>query len=424
MRRPFLPVLLLLVLAAAAPSAAFGQVSDTPPTATTRAASPVGQNTATVRGTIDPNGQPTSYRFEYGTSTAYGLQTADDTAGLGDDAVDVSAALSALSDDTTYHYRVIAWPDADPTAIVVGADRTFHTITLPTVSTNSARALRADGVTLDGKVDPNRSPTEVHFEWGPTMAYGNVTPAMDAGRGSASIEVSSVLNGLAPNTTYHFRIVATNAAGIKRGRDRGFRTLRLPTGITVAAPVLRAHYGGVATIDGQVQGVGVNGIRVALAAAPFPFKAPFTSASSVVSAGPDGSFHLVTPPMQIATRLHVVTRTTPAVVSPDVTVFPELIVRARALRRDNRRYRLTGTVTPHVTRARVSVQRKVGRKWVFAKRTTTKRLGRGRVGYDVTVNRARKTRRYRVVVTPRSAAYARTTSHSVKVPRIERHRGR
>jgi hypothetical protein len=424
MRRPVLCVLLLLALAAAAPSAALAQLADTPPTATTRAASPVGMNTATVRGTVDPNGHATSYRFEYGTTTDYGLQTADDVAGLGDDPVSVSAALSGLSADTLYHYRVIAWPEDDPDAVVVGADHTFHTITLPTVSTNSARATRPDGATLDGKADPNRSPTTVHFEWGPTLSYGNETPEMNLGRGSSMIEVSSVLNGLAPNTTYHFRIVATNAAGIKRGRDRGFRTLRLPTGITVAVPVLRVPYGGVATIDGQVQGTGVNGIRVSLAGTPFPFTDPFASAGDVLGAGADGAFHLATPPIRVATRLHVVTRTTPAVVSPDVAVFPQLIVGAAAQRKDKRSYRVTGRVTPHVTGAKVSVQRKAGRKWVFAKRTKTKRLGRGRVGYAVTVRRAAKARRYRVVVSPRTAAYAKTTSHSVKVPRAERRRHR
>jgi hypothetical protein len=411
---------LLAVLFAAPAPAAVAQVSDTPPTATTRPASPIGQNTATVHGTVDPNGQFTSYRFEYGTTTDYGLQTADGFAGDGDDPVDVEETLSGLSADTLYHYRVIAWPDSDPTAIVVGADRTFQTISLPNVNTNSVRGTRPDGVVLTGKVDPNRSPTKVHFEWGETMSYGNETPDVDVGRGSTAVEVATPLNGLTPYTTYHFRIVATNAAGIRRGRDRGFRTLRQPTGITLASSVLKVGFGGVTRIDGQVQGAGVGGIRVALERTPFPFKVPFTNASNVVNAAADGTFRLETPPLMVSSRLRVVTRTTPAVVSPDVTVFTKLLVGIHTERLDRRHYRLTGAVTPHVTGARASVQRKVGRKWKFAKRTRTKRLGRGRVGYSVTVNRARRARRYRVVVKPRSAAYAASESRSVKVPRIER----
>jgi hypothetical protein len=413
-----LPLCFVLLAAALLPAGALAQTA--PPTATTGTASPVGLSTTTVHGTIDPNGQPVSYRFEYGTTTAYGLQTADDSAGFGDDPVSVSGMLAGLTADTVYHYRLIAWPDADPSATVAGADRTFHTIATPTVSTNSARAVGPNGVTLDGKADPNRSATTVRFEWGTNQDYGNLTAPVSIGRGSSSVEVSTPIAGLSPNTTYHFRIVATNAAGVKRGRDRGFRTSRAPTGITLAAPAVTVGFGRSTTISGQVQGAGVNGIRVALESAPFPFTAPFTSASSVVTAASNGTFRLATPPLLVASRLHVVTRSTPAVASPDFTVSPTLIVGISARRRDARRYRLTGAVTPHVRGAKVSIQRKVGAKWRTSKRTLTKRLSRGRVGYDVNVLRRAKTQRYRVLITPRTGAYARTASRSVKVLRTER----
>src|SRR4051812_5095093 len=416
-----LPLCLALLAAALLPAGARAQTAA--PTATTGTASPVGLSTATVHGTIDANGQPTSYRFEYGTTTAYGLQTSNASAGLGEDPVSVSASLGDLTADTVYHYRVVAWPDSDPTnpnAIVTGADRTFQTIARPTAATNSARAVGATGVTLDGKSNPNRSPTTVRFEWGPTQDYGNLTAPVSIGRGASAVEVSTPIAGLTPNTTYHFRIVATNAAGTKRGRDRGFRTLRAPTGIILAAPPATVGFGRSTTISGQVQGAGVNGIRVALEAAPFPFTAPFTSASSVVSAASDGAFRLVTPPLLVASRLHVVTRSTPSVASPDFTVSPTLIVRIGARRLDARRYRLTGAVTPHVRGARVSVQREAGRKWRTSKRTQTKRLSRGRVGYDVNVLRRAKTQRYRVLVTPRNGAYARAASRSVTVLKLQR----
>jgi hypothetical protein len=417
MRRLLLLPVLLVLLAAAAPPAAMAQVVDTPPTASTRAATPIGVTTATLRGVIDPNGQSTSYRFEYGTTTAYGLQTADSSAGAGEDPVAVNAPLSSLTEDTVYHYRVIAWPDADPSAVVVGGDRSLHTIAPPGVSSNSPRNTRPDGTTLDGKVDPNRSATSVYFEWGTTSDYGAQTPAVSIGGGSTRVEVPAPLDGLTPHSTYHYRIVATNAAGTTRGRDRAFTTLRLPTGIVLSQTTLNVGFGGATTIDGQVQGIGVDHIRVALAGTPFPFAAPFTSAGDLVRTEADGSFHLVTRPLLTSTRLHVVTASDPPVVSPDVTVFTRLLVGATAFKQDRRRYRITGTVTPDVRGARVSLQRQVGSKWVAAKRTRTKRMARGRVGYSVVVTRARKARRYRVVVTPRSAAYARSESRSVKIPR-------
>jgi hypothetical protein len=301
---------------------------------------------------------------------------------------------------------------------VVGGDRSFRTIAAPGVSSNSPRGVRPDGAILDGKVDPNRSSTTASFEWGPTADYGQQTPTVNLAAGSTRVEVSAPLDGLQPHTTYHYRIVATNAAGTRAGRDRAFTTLRLPTGIVLSQTVLDVPFGGVTTIDGQVQGIGVDHIRVALAGTPFPFSAPFTSAGDLVRTEADGSFHLVTRPLLTSTRLHVVTASgDPQVVSPDVTVFTRLLVGATAFKQDKRRYRITGTVTPDVAGARVSLQRRVGAKWVAAKRTRTKRMGRGRVGYSVVVKRARKARRYRVVVTPRSAAYARSESHSVQVPR-------
>jgi hypothetical protein len=412
MRRLLLLPFLSLLLAAALPAAALAT-----PVATTGRAGDVGQGTARLRGTITraPTDGEVTYHFVYGTTTSYGLATPDETLAPGDGAQDVEAAVSGLTADTTYHFKLVVSSGQG------GADRAFHTISVPTVSTGSPRNTQPTGTTLVGKVDPNRAETTWYFEWGRSNNYGHRTPEQDAGRGASSVTVASALGGLAANTTYHFRIVATNAAGIKRGRDRGFRTLRQPTGIVITTPIERVLYGGVTTIDGQVRGAGVNGIRVALESRPFPFTAPFERAGDSVATARDGSFHLVTPPLFVSTRLHVVTRTTPVVTSPEITALTSLLVRARALRVDRRRYRIQGTVTPDVKGARVSVQRRSGRKWVSVRRTRTSRI-HGRVGYRVLVKRARKARKYRVLVTPRNGAYARSTSNSVKVPRIERKR--
>ena len=78
------------------------------PAVTTGDASSIGQTTATIAGTVDPNGAATTYHFEYGTTTSYGLTTADTAAGDGTPSVDVKATLSGLTSDTTYHYRLVA----------------------------------------------------------------------------------------------------------------------------------------------------------------------------------------------------------------------------------------------------------------------------------------------------------------------------
>jgi hypothetical protein len=95
------------------------------PTAVTGSATGVGSTSATLNGTINPNGQPASYRFDYGTTTAYGRSTPTASAGSGTTTVAVSAAIAGLTRSKTYHFRVVAL-DAQGQAYP-GADATFRT---------------------------------------------------------------------------------------------------------------------------------------------------------------------------------------------------------------------------------------------------------------------------------------------------------
>jgi hypothetical protein len=99
------------------------------PEVTTGAASDVTGTTATIAGTVDPNGADTTCQFEYGTSTAYG-SSAPCPAGVGaDDApLSTSVALTGLTAGTTYHYRLVATNTLSTTD---GADATFTTTRQP-----------------------------------------------------------------------------------------------------------------------------------------------------------------------------------------------------------------------------------------------------------------------------------------------------
>jgi len=94
------------------------------PGAVTGEASDIGSASARVRGFVRPNGQETTYRFEYGRSTAYGERTdslgADD--GLASRAV--AQTITGLQPSTRYHYRIVAINGSDTTR---GTDRTFTT---------------------------------------------------------------------------------------------------------------------------------------------------------------------------------------------------------------------------------------------------------------------------------------------------------
>jgi hypothetical protein len=87
--------------------------------------------TATLLGKINPYGQQTSYRFEYGSTADYGLSQPvdhEDVAGNGRDALPVHAYLANLQPGTEYHYRLVA---ENPTGVSAGADRTFVTLGAP-----------------------------------------------------------------------------------------------------------------------------------------------------------------------------------------------------------------------------------------------------------------------------------------------------
>lgn len=125
MRVPSILSVALVALAAGTTNAA----AATAPGVTTGGAVAVTQQTATVRGTVNPHGVPTAYFFRFGTTQAYGARTATADAGAGTKGIAVSAALSGLRPNTTYHYRLVAFSTAGTTR---GGDRTFKTLQIPT----------------------------------------------------------------------------------------------------------------------------------------------------------------------------------------------------------------------------------------------------------------------------------------------------
>ena len=97
-------------------------------------------------------------------------------------------------------------------------------VTPPTATTNSATNITANSVTLNGVVNPNGSATTANFQWGTTTGYGNTTSIQSIGSGTSNVSVTANLTGLSSGTTYHYRIVATNAGGTSNGSDISFTT--------------------------------------------------------------------------------------------------------------------------------------------------------------------------------------------------------
>ena len=97
-----------------------------PPSVETGTASDVSQTHASLNGSVDPNGVAVSEcRFEYGTTSAYGsLAPCEQAVAGGIAATPVTAALSGLTANTTYHFRLMA---ANALGTGTGQDETFTT---------------------------------------------------------------------------------------------------------------------------------------------------------------------------------------------------------------------------------------------------------------------------------------------------------
>ncbi|HEX6752606.1 MAG TPA: 6-bladed beta-propeller [Solirubrobacterales bacterium] len=196
------------------------------PGVTTEFANEVTTKAATLRGSVNPHGFATTYRFEYGTTTSYGtsVPVPDKSGGSGTSGVKVSETISGLKGNTTYHFRIAAI-SAEGSSF--GKDVTFTTN--PIVWTYPANEVTLEGATLHGRVNPNGFETTYRFEYGTTTSYGTSAPVPDKniGSGSSEVEVEEEVAGLAPGTTYHFRVVATNAEGTSFGLDETFTTVDL-----------------------------------------------------------------------------------------------------------------------------------------------------------------------------------------------------
>jgi hypothetical protein len=206
---------------------------------------------AMLNGTLNPNSLPTSYHFEYGTTTSYGASTQATDAGAGNSDQPVTANLTALTAGTTYHFRLVA--DNGTGGVQHGADATFSTApgALP-----SATEVSVFGATLHGVINPHGAAVTYRFEYGTTTDYGRTTPEADGGSGNADEAVDQVTGRLIPNTTYHGRVVATINGQTTASDDATFTTGAMPeavatdpTGVTTTE----------ATIGGTVNTYGKDG---------------------------------------------------------------------------------------------------------------------------------------------------------------------
>jgi hypothetical protein len=196
-------------------------------------AEPVGRVSATLKGTLDPDGMGTDYHFEWGRSKRYGEETPNEAlADTSPGDQQVSAGIEGLKPETTYHFRLVA--ENATYGITKGQDRTVTTLpSIKDIATEAATEVEPTQATLNGSLDPDGFDTSFYFEYGKTKFYGHTIaapPGDDVGTNEpGQLELSKTLEGLEPGTTYHFRIVAENETGSTAGGDETFKTPQGPS---------------------------------------------------------------------------------------------------------------------------------------------------------------------------------------------------
>ena len=218
MLAPAAVVSLVLSLAAIA-------VAASSPTVATGDHSNVTDNTAVLHGAINPNGASTTYYFQWGLNTAYGVNSVAHSAGHGTKPVAVATTASGLIPGTTYHYRLVATNGAGTT---LGADRTFTTTGNPPpgVTTGPATQVGKNSATVTAVISPNNQATSYYFQYGTSAAYGLQTAPATVAAGAAPVTVTATLQGLEARSVFHYRIVALHGnAPAQGGGDATFMTL-------------------------------------------------------------------------------------------------------------------------------------------------------------------------------------------------------
>lgn len=129
--------------------------------------------------------------------------------------------MVAATDGTPWFYE---WNTGRPGRIIF--DR-------PRARTDAPSAVSDTTATLLGAANPRGAATTVRFEYGESIDYGRSTAPQPVGRGDTLADVTTRLEGLAPLTTYHYRVVATSPIGTTVGLDGSFTTGATPPPVPV-----------------------------------------------------------------------------------------------------------------------------------------------------------------------------------------------
>jgi hypothetical protein len=226
----------------------------------TAAASEVLSTSATLNGSLEPNGFDTHYFFEYGESRLLGFTTAREDAGEQLSGVEQvpPVSVTGLEPNKTYYFQLVAENSFDTTKGSQFEQREFTTIAIKPVIHTLAAGVTSTTAGLIDTLNPENSETKYHFVYGSTEGYGQSTSEVTLASSFGEVTVSGgVISELQPGAPLYYRLIATNQAGTSEGPPQTLTTNpgTPPTAITAGASAVSQN---TATISGTV---GTNGLQ-------------------------------------------------------------------------------------------------------------------------------------------------------------------
>ena len=223
----------------------------------------------------------------------------------------------------------------------------------PSVSTGGVTRVVGTSALLQGTVDPHNLATSYYFKYGPTIAYGSQTTAANLPAGTVKVKISQPVTGLLVG--YHYRLVATNSAGTKEGRDHIF-TLKTKkkTAFVLPKTFKAIPLGGTFILSGSITGTGSGNREVALQESPYPYSLIYTDVGAPILTTAQGRFTFSVPHLMESTKFRVSTvgpLPVRSLIIP-VQVSVRVTLKARSSGHSGL-VRLYGTVTPAEVGARI-----------------------------------------------------------------------
>lgn len=330
-----------------------------------------------------------------------------------------TAAASRAGEDMSRTAQRATRAIAVATALLIGLPATATAATKPTVTTGGATKVTPTSVRLVGTVTPNGAKTTYRFHYGTTTLYGASTPIAVAGSGTKKLTVKAEVSGLAPNTRYHYRLVARNSKGVTNGADRNFKTKVQPLALSLIANPNPVRFGEGTVLAGALTGTGNAGRQIVLQQSPFPHTQGFTQVGNPLVANQQGVFAFTLLGVALNTQFRVLLPSKPSVVSPivGVGVAPRVSTSVSATRVfTGTRVRFAGRVRPARTGARIVIQRLRGKRWSFVAATKARKGGKTFSRYAKRV-RIRRGGSYRVLVRSSDGSYVESSGRRVKIRR-------